>query len=121
MVQTPVQTDRLVGQRATLSASVSPSLTGAPVLPAYAVSCSVLTPSGTVVARGEAAPRREEHLPGAYSVELRDIEPPGVLEAMVYSDRPDIVLRAEGIPELRLRIDHVTGMPDQRQFYCQVR
>ena len=121
MVQTPVQADRLVGQRATLPAAVPASLDAAPVLPAYAVSCSVLTPSGTVVARGEAAPRREDHLAVAYSVELRDIEPAGVLEAMVYSDRPDIVLRAEGIPALRLRIDHVTGMPTRRQFFCHVR
>ncbi len=116
MVQTPVQTDRLVGQRATSSV---PSR--APTLPAYAVSCSVLTPSGTVVARGTASPRREDHVAAAYSVQLTEIEPAGVLEAMIYSDQPDIVLRAEGIPELPLRIDHVTGVPVHREFYCHVR
>ena len=90
----------------------------APVLPAYAMSCAVLTLSGTLVARGEVAPRPEGLLAEAYSVRLSEIDPPGVLEAMVYSNQPEIILRAEGIPELPLRIDHITGQPGERQFFC---
>jgi hypothetical protein len=37
---------------------------------------------------------------------------------MVYSNQPEIILRAEGIPELPLRIDHITGQPGERQFFC---
>lgn len=91
-----------------------------PRLPAYAMSCSVLTPSGTLVARGEVAPRPSGLVAEAYSVRLSEIDPPGVLEAMVYSNQPEIILRAEGIPELPLRIDHITGSPGARLFFCFV-
>ena len=88
-------------------------------LPAYEVDCTVLTPSGTVVARGRAAPRAEDHIPEAYAVQLTEIEPRGVLEAMVYADHPTILLRYEGAAEARLRIDHITGPPPTRAFFCQ--
>lgn len=88
-------------------------------VPAYEVDCTVLTPSGTVVAKGRAAPRAQDHLPEAYAVQLTGIEPRGVLEAMVYSDQPTIVLRYEGAAEARLRIDHITGPPPARAFFCQ--
>ena len=89
-------------------------------LPAYAVECTVLTPSGTVLARGRAAPRAEEHAAEAYSVQLTEIDPPGVLEAMVYSNQPTVLLRYEGAAEARLRIDHITGPAPARAFYCHL-
>ena len=92
---------------------------GGCVLPASAVDCTVLTPSGTVVATGRVAPRAQEHLAEAYVVQLTEIEPRGVLEAMVYSDQPTILLRYEGTAEARVRIDHITGPPPSRAFYCQ--
>lgn len=88
-------------------------------LPAYEVDCTVLTPSGTVVAKGRVAPRAEEHIAEAYAVQLTEIEPRGVLEAMVYSDQPTILLRFEGAAEARVRIDHITGPPPRRAFFCQ--
>ena len=88
-------------------------------LPAFEVDCTVLTPSGTVVAKGRAAPRAQDHLPEAYAVQLTGIEPRGVLEAMVYSDQPTILLRYEGAAEARVRIDHITGPPPARAFFCQ--
>ena len=88
------------------------------VLPGHEVECTVLTPSGTVVAKGRLAPRADEHLPEAYAIQLTQIEPRGVLEAMVYSDQPTIVLRYEGAAEARVRIDHITGPPPARAFYC---
>ncbi len=89
------------------------------VLPTREVDCTVLTPSGTVVATGRLAPRAQEHLAEAYVVQLTEIEPRGVLEAMVYSDQPTILLRYEGAAEARVRIDHITGPPPARAFYCQ--
>ncbi|MDE2639605.1 MAG: hypothetical protein OXI03_03370, partial [Chloroflexota bacterium] len=65
-------------------------------LPSHEVECTVLTPSGTVVAKGRVAPRADDHLPEAYAIQLTRIEPPGVLEAMVYADPPTILLRYEG-------------------------
>ncbi len=88
-------------------------------LPAHEVECTVLTPSGTVVAKGRVAPRPDDHLPEAYAIQLTRIEPRGVLEAMVYSDQPTILLRYEGAAEARVRIDHITGPPPSRAFYCQ--
>ena len=89
------------------------------VLPPREVDCTVLTPSGTVVARGRAAPRAPEHLPEAYAVQLTEIEPRGVLEAMVYADQPTILLRYEGAAQALFRIDHITGPAPARAFYCQ--
>lgn len=117
MVQTPVRADRSVGQQTADPASQEAE---SPSLP-YQLSCTVLTPSGTLIARGQAIPRKRDHLAEAYSVRLTEIEPSGVLEAMVYSDQHDIVLRAEGVPELTLRIDHIIGSPQQREFFCHRR
>lgn len=93
----------------------------AAALPPYAVDCTLLTPSGSVIARGRALPRESQHVAEAYSVQLTDVEPCGVLEALVYADRPSVVLRAEAIAELPLRIDHITGSAQQRRFFCHVR
>lgn len=116
MVQSPVRVPTAATPESARSTAAPPA-----TLPPYAVSCTVLTPSGVVVARGIAAPRKREHVVEAYSVQLSEIEPPGVLEAMVYADQPDIVLRADGQPEVTLRIDHITGSPAHREFYCHLR
>ncbi len=89
-------------------------------IPSQAMACTVMTPSGTIVAKGQAAPRRRDHVVGAYSIQITEVEPRGVLEAMVYADQPLIVLRTESSPALRLRIDHITGPPQQREFYCHL-
>lgn len=103
----------------TLSRADAPRALPDCVLPAREVDCTVLTPSGTVVAKGRAAPRAADHLPEAYAVQLTKIEPRGVLEAMVYADQPTILLRYEGAAQAQFRIDHVTGPPPARAFYCQ--
>ena len=82
--------------------------------------CTVLTPSGTVIARGHVAPRRQEHLPEAYAFRLSEIDPPGVLEALVYASQPYVVLRTTEAPSIQVRIDHVTGPRDGREFYCHM-
>ena len=87
-------------------------------VPRSPVECTVLTLSGTVVARGRMEPRRPEYLAEAYSVCLSEVEPRGALEAMVYASQPAIILRPKGQPELQVRIDHITGAPQQRAFFC---
>ncbi len=109
MVQTPVREQETPTRAVDLAA----------ILP-YAVDCTVLTPSGTVLAKGRAAPRHQDHLEQAYKVRLTQIEPAGVLEALVYGDHPNIVLRTETAAEVHLRIDHITGPPPQREFFCQL-
>ena len=107
MVQSPTQTSpQAVAQSVTLP---------------YAMDCTVLTPGGSVVAKGKAAPRKPGHLAEAYSVLLTDIDPSGVLEAMVYSDQPEIILRTQADPKMLVRIDHITGPPQRREFFCQLR
>ena len=97
----------------------SPPRSAQPVaLPHSPVDCTVLTPSGTVVARGRVEPRRPEYLAEAYSVCLSEVEPRGALEAMVYANQPAIILRPEGQPELAVRIDHITGAPHRRAYFC---
>lgn len=107
MVQTPTQTS----QHAPAQSAALP----------YAMPCTVLTPGGSVVAKGTVAPRKRDHLAEAYSVLLTGIDPSGVLEAMVYSDQPDIILRTQADPKLLVRIDHITGPPQHREFYCHFR
>ena len=92
----------------------------ASVIPTHTVECTVLTPSGTLVARGRLTPRRVEYLEEAYALAVSEIDPPGVLEAMVYADRPHVVLRTEQCAEVHVRIDHITGPPRQREFFCHL-
>jgi hypothetical protein len=105
-----------------MSQSSALSVLDSPVIdvqfPPYAVDCTVLTPSGTVVAKGRVQPRSPDHLPEAYALQLTEIEPRGSLEAMVYADQPNIILRYEGSSETSLRIDHITGPPPSRSFFC---
>ncbi len=91
------------------------------LLPVQPAACTVLTPNGTIIAKGQALPRDANHLPEAYALRLVDVEPRGVLEAMVYADRPHVVLRLPGVPELPVRIDHITGTLGQRVFFCHTR
>ena len=86
--------------------------------PASAVSCTILTPSGALIGHGLLTPRASDHVAEAYSVQISDVDPPGALEALVYANQPHIVLRAGDETELTLRIDHITGPPPARRFFC---
>ena len=74
-----------------------------------------------MIGRGRAAPRAADHLAEAYSVRLTAVEPAGALEALMHVGQPDVVLRWERAPEVPLRIDHITGAPAQRAYYCHLR
>lgn len=82
-------------------------------------SCSILTPSGALIARGSVQPRDQAIPAEAYDLRITDVEPRGALEALFYAGRPEIVLRAGEAAQLLLRIDHITGPPDQRAYFLQ--
>ena len=117
MVQSPAQF--LVALESGAPAVAAARQDVSEILP-YSVSCTVLTPSRTVIAKGRATPRRQDHTAEAYSVQLSEIEPHGVLEAMVYANKPTVILRTEAAVELHLRIDHITGSVQHREYYCHV-
>ncbi len=82
-------------------------------------SCAILTPSGSLVARGSIRPR-DPAIPGeAFALQITDVEPRGALEALFYAGRPEIVLRAGTDAQLLFRIDHITGPPAQRAYFLQ--
>ena len=87
----------------------------------YPLACMILTPDGTMVARGRALPRHAEHLEEAYSLELAEVEPRGVLEGLMYADRPHLILQVDGAGEIAVRLDHITGPAQRREYYCHLR
>ena len=83
--------------------------------------CTVLSPSGTVLGKGRVIPREQEHTEEAYSVQIAGVTPKGVLESLMYADRPEVALRLDGGAELDVRLDHITGAPSRRRFFCHLR
>lgn len=82
-------------------------------------SCTILTPSGALIARGSVQPRDQGVPDEAYDLRIIDVEPRGALEALFHAGRPEVVLRAGNAAQLLLRIDHITGPPGKRAYYLQ--
>ena len=82
--------------------------------------CTILTPDASTVAQGRCDPRQPAHLEEAYSVQLSSVSPRGVLESLVYQDKPNLKLRLDGGCEVAVRLDHMTGPPEGRQFFCHL-
>ncbi len=82
-------------------------------------SCTILTRSGALVARGSVRPRDPSIPDEAYDLQITNVEPHGALEALFYAGRPEIVLRAGRDAQLLLRIDHITGPPNGRTYFLQ--
>lgn len=85
-----------------------------------ATDCTILTPDESAVATGRCGPRPADHLEEAYSVALSEVSPKGVLEALVYQNRPQLTLRLESGREVAVRLDHMTGPPERRRFFCHL-
>ena len=79
-----------------------------------ASSCSILTPSGALVARAVAQTRDSVEAPQSRELVITEVEPPGALELMHHS-RQLVVLRMPHEPQLVLQIDSILGPPQQRQ------
>ena len=91
----------------------------APPLPRQApVACSILTPSGVLLARAYAKPRPPTLPPETYAVEVSQVEPAGALEPLLRGN-PNVVLRMPQEAQLALRIDHIIGPRHRRTYYLQ--
>ena len=83
-----------------------------------AVACSILTPSGALLARAMVKPRPASLPADTYAVEVSAVEPQGALEPLLRSN-PQVVLRMPHEAQLALRIDHIIGPRDRRTYYLQ--
>ena len=88
----------------------------APAAPA--VACSILTPSGALLARAMVKPRPASLPEDAYAVELSEVEPRGALEPLLKTN-PQVVLRTPHEAQLALRIDHIIGPRERRTYFLQ--
>lgn len=82
--------------------------------------CTILTPSGVLVARGSVRQRDSAIPDEAYDLQVTNVQPRGALEALFYAGRPEVVLRAGSDAQLMLRIDHITGPPGKRTYFLQI-
>ena len=90
----------------------------ATALPLESMVCSILTPSGALLARARVRPRPASLPPDAYAVEISDVEPQGALEPLLRTN-PQVVLRTAHEAQRALRIDHIIGPRDRRIYYLQ--
>ena len=86
--------------------------------PTQPVVCSILTPSGALLARAIVKPRPSSLPPDTYALELSDVQPQGALEPLLRSN-PQVVLRMPHEPQLALRIDHIIGPRERRTYFLQ--
>jgi hypothetical protein len=86
---------------------------------AQPVACSILTPSGALLARAKVKPRPATLPADTYAVEISEVEPQGALEPLLRSN-PQVVLRMPQEAQLALRIDHIIGPREQRTYYLQM-
>ena len=89
-----------------------------PARSAPAVACSILTPSGALLARAMVKPRPASLPEDAYAVELSEVEPRGALEPLLKTN-PQVVLRTPHEAQLALRIDHIIGPRERRTYFLQ--
>lgn len=82
------------------------------------VACSILTPSGALLARALVRPRPASLPPDTYAVEVSQVEPAGALEPLLRAN-PQVVLRMPHEAQLALRIDHIVGPRQRRTYYLQ--
>ena len=92
--------------------------TPAPAPQVQAVACSILTPSGALLARAMVKPRPASLPADTYAVEVSEVEPQGALEPLLRSN-PQVVLRMPHEAQLALRIDHIIGPRERRTYYLQ--
>lgn len=82
------------------------------------VACSILTPSGALLARALVRPRPASLPADTYLVEVSQVEPAGALEPLLRSN-PQVVLRMPHEAQLALRIDHIIGPRERRSYFLQ--
>lgn len=85
---------------------------------AVPVACTILTPSGALLARAMVRPRPASLPEHTYAVEVSNVEPAGALEPLLRTN-PQVVLRMPHEAQLALRIDHIIGPRERRTYYLQ--
>lgn len=85
---------------------------------AMPVTCTILTPSGALLAKAMVRPRPATLPADTYAVEVSDVEPQGALEPLLRTN-PQVVLRMPHEAQLALRIDHIVGPRERRKYYLQ--
>ena len=90
----------------------------APDAAARAVACTILTPSGALLARAMVRPRSDSLPADTYAVEVSQVEPQGALEPLLRTN-PQVVLRMPEQAQLALCIDHIIGPRERRTYYLQ--
>ena len=89
-----------------------------PAVDAGPVACSILTPSGALLARAMVKPRPASLPADTYAVEVSEVEPQGALEPLLRTNA-QVVLRMPHEAQLALRIDHIIGPRERRTYYLQ--
>ncbi len=80
--------------------------------------CTILTPSGALLARALARPRPASLPADTYAIELSEVEPQGALEPLLRTNS-QVVLRTQHDAQLVLHIDHIIGPRERRTYYLQ--
>ena len=83
-----------------------------------AIACTILTPSGALLARAMARPRPASLPADSYAVEVSEVRPQGALEPLLRTN-PHVVLRMPHEAQLALRIDHIIVPRQRRTYYLQ--
>ena len=83
-----------------------------------AVACTILTPSGALLARAVVRPRPASLPADTYAVEVSQVQPQGALEPLLRTN-PQVVLRMPEQAQLALCIDHIIGPRERRTYYLQ--
>ncbi len=83
-----------------------------------ALACTILTSSGSVIARAVAQTRPRQSDADPLEIVVTGVEPRGALEPIHHSGQ-QIVLRTPLEAQLALRIDAIVGPPQRREFILQ--
>lgn len=83
-----------------------------------ALACTILTSSGSVIARAVAQTRPRQSDADPLEIVVTGVEPRGALEPIHHSGQ-QIVLRTPLEAQLALRIDAIVGPPHRREFILQ--
>lgn len=113
----PMPASSLVVERDASKAEMARNGAGYPA-EAARVACTILTPSGALLARAMVRPRPAALPEDTYAVEVSQVEPQGALEPLLRSN-PEVVLRTPQAAQISLRIDHIIGPRERRTYFLQ--
>ncbi len=111
----PNQPNQIANDPSTSAAAAAP--TSGPTAP-QALACTILTSSGSVIARAVALTRPRQSDSDQFEIVVTGVEPRGALEPIHHSGQ-QVVLRTPLEAQLALCIDAIVGPPERREFILQ--